>query len=198
MPLIPRVQNVPAGGTRYFLNGTTEQFWPGTITSDGELEVCKLDNSTKYAVCPSSGFESLRSTFGAFKYTTQADFPSSGLVISNLLKATKDAVTGSTLWFNFPIQSPLSLMPATCSSLQVRGVRDETVVIQPHAATTVTQGQLTHAWTDVVGDSWGGSDPSLSEYKYASKYISSVSTLSPWVRVMCSSALNLSAEAEQA
>ncbi|MCJ1324857.1 hypothetical protein MMC10_001519 [Thelotrema lepadinum] len=200
--LIPRIQTVPAGGTSYFLNGTAEQLWPRIMTSDSQLEVCKLENSTKYAVCPSSGHESLRSTFSAFNYTTLFSLPFSGPVLNNALKyalkSTKDPVTGSLLWFNFQIQSPLSLVPAVMSSMQIRGLRDETAVVQPHAATIISQTQLLNAWLDTVDSSSGGNNPSLSEYKWGHNFIATGWTANPWVRARCAPALNLSANATQA
>ena len=196
--LIPRIQAVPSGGTKYFLNGTAEQLWPSIVTSDSQLEVCKQDNSTKYAVCPSGGFESIHSEFSAFNYTSFLGIPFNGPVLSNVLKSTimRDAATKAHSWYNFQIQSPLSLVPPALSSMSIRGPQSETSVIQPHAATTISQTQLVNAWMDAIAGASGAKNP--AEYKWATRFIASGATASPYVTSRCAPATNLSANATQA
>lgn len=60
--MLPRSQNIPAGGTSFHLDGDDTRYWPRTVTSQLEPELCALSNATNYAICPSGGYESLNAT----------------------------------------------------------------------------------------------------------------------------------------
>jgi len=53
--LLPRYQDIPAGSTTYYLDGTAIDFWPDTVYGSSEPQLCTYSNSTMYAICPSGG-----------------------------------------------------------------------------------------------------------------------------------------------
>lgn len=50
--LQPRIQNVPAGGTSYFLPATPDQLWPSEIDGSGELSECFGEYTTQNMFAP--------------------------------------------------------------------------------------------------------------------------------------------------
>ena len=196
--LLPRSQNVPAGGTSYFLNGTAEQFWPSTVDSSSELEVCSQPNATLYAVCPSGGYESLRLTLRNFNYSSFNSESRVGHFFDPLVQAKGYTTNNHWPWATFEIQSPLSLVPPVISSVQLRSARSKTSAVQPHAATVIRQQQLVRQWNSAAFAYPRIINSSPSEYKYVAQLLASGSTTNPWVRTRCAWARNLSADAEEA
>lgn len=191
--MLPRAQDVPAGGTSYYLNGTADRFWPDTVYSGSELEVCGLPNSTKYAVCPSGGYESLRQTLSTFNYSNFYSASGDGNAFAPQIQAK--GIAGNRQWENLLVQSPQSLVPPVLSSLQLRGLELRTVAVQPHAATAIILQQLVRDWTNAVAIS---TEPSWAEYQWTYGLLASGSTSNPSVRVRCTDAQNLSAKAGEA
>ena len=201
--LLPRVQTIKAGETQYYLNGTADQFWPSVVTSSSEYMACVLPNSTRYAVCPSGGYYSLRSDWLKFNYTNQLDSYIGGSRHAHQrFYATQLEAAGGLAARNFSIlnQSPLAMLPAMITSGSLDGVSPETFAIQPHGATTAIQQQLDTDWFNTAFNypTTNTSFSSLAEYKYVSHFKSSTTTTIPLVRTRCSSiAINLTSDADE-
>lgn len=62
--LIPRVDNWPAGGTAFWVNGTREELFPKRMEDNPLLAHCSLD--TGDPSCPYSGWEIINQAYYAF------------------------------------------------------------------------------------------------------------------------------------
>ena len=174
--LQPRSQNVPAGGTNYFLPVAPDQLWPSTIDGSDELPDCYGIYSAQNVACASAGFESLRSYF------------------QNL--NTSWAIP-LMLWDTYQlqpivIQSLAGEIPHFSITGSVFGLGRETFALQPNAMTAIFQNALTNDWRDATKH-WSGSRfSSESQYQYATERLSSVVSTSPVVLPRCSLAQNVS------
>lgn len=134
--IVPRKQQIAAGGTHFYIKGGNNDIWPIELdaTATGNLSHCTRSNGTKYAVCPSAGFQSLWSHFGQAEYTTFNTF--------SITSAFSKPLSGSMLhWY---ISSPLSLFPRRFAIGNPRS--DHTFLIHPHAATAVLLERITTDW----------------------------------------------------
>jgi hypothetical protein len=197
--MLPRIQTMPAGGTNYFLNGTAEQFWPDVVTADSELDVCSLPNSTKYAVCPSGGYESLRLEMNGFNFSNVG-----GTTLETLDKFFAPNIQATAtlfsnwFWATLLIRSPRSLIPPAILSARIRGYSDSTTVVHPHGPTIIVQQQLREDWVRSAAAFSDNKVYSLAQYRWTTPLSESSPTSSPWVRTRCSAALNITMEADQA
>ncbi len=64
--LQPRLQNVLAGGTEYFLPATPDELWPSVVDGNDELPESFDEADARHILCASGGFESLRTYFQNF------------------------------------------------------------------------------------------------------------------------------------
>jgi len=64
--LQPRLQNVPAGGTEYFLLAAPDELWPSGVDGNDELPESFDEADARHILCASGGFESLRTYFQNF------------------------------------------------------------------------------------------------------------------------------------
>ena len=193
--LLPRSQTVTVGRTKYYLNGTADDFWPSTVTSGTEGAICSSVNATQYAMCPSGGYFSLRYNFLELNYTNQL----SGIDNNGYSPKLKAAGGLPPPSLDVLIQSPLALLPAMFSDFRVSGVNPETLAVQPHAATIAVQQWLNGEWyTAVTHLSTQKAFSSLAKYKYARHLVSRTTTTVPLVRVHCSrQAANLTQDTGQ-
>ena len=199
--MLPRVQDIPAGGTSYYLNATADQLWPSNITSMLEYSGSSLPNATQYAVCPCGGYESILNTFGGFSY---GGFLSGTSAVQPKFQAIGSAQVLNTSTFSFAVQSGSGLLPVMMSSGQLRNgyMGLGTLALQPPAVISVQQQSLLIDWFNSINQIPPQSLNSLAEYHYGglltSRYAfepdldvilttSSVSTTFPSVRARCSS-----------
>ena len=175
--LQPRIQNVPAGGTAYFLPANPDQLWPSEINGNDELLECFEEYAIKNVVCASAGFDSLRLYFMNFNSSFYVPlmmydkYGMSPLVIQSLAGKTPRLVNLGT----------------------VSGFARETSILQPNAITAILQESLTADWRSATMN-WSGSRFSSGwEYQYADQRLSSVSTTSPVVQARCAPAQNVTA-----
>lgn len=198
--MLPRSQNVPAGGISYYLPGTATDFWPDVVNSAFEIDVCSFANATKYAVCPSGGYESLRTTLSTVNYSNA--FAVSGNDFEPQIQATGPDIARS--WTSLLVQSPQSLVPPVISSAYAspfvnwcaRFQYPHSVAWQPHAATVILLQQYLKAWNVAVASS--SNKRYWSQYDWTYQTPASGSAVSPAVKVACTKAQNLSANATEA
>ena len=144
--MLPRYQDMPAGGASVYLPGTVEDFHPKMVTSASEIPECTLDNATDYAVCPSGGFTSLQSTLSVLNYSNFAS--SSGFRFSPQIQAA--GAYGDWYHEDILIQSPASLVPPVLSTFGLISDNGQSAM-QPHAATVILLQQLVREWADIAG-----------------------------------------------
>ena len=174
--LQPRLQNVPAGGTAYFLPATPNQLWPSEMNGSNELQECFGDYAPQNIVCASAGFESLRNYFRNFNSSFNA--PSMMM----------DTYAMSPLVF----QSLDGKIPRLLNSGTLYGMTRETSILQPNAITAILQDSLIADWRDGT-KLWSGPRFSAGrQYRYANQRLSFVLTTSPVVFTRCAPAQNVS------
>lgn len=192
--MLPREQNIPAGGSSFYLYGRSDQFFPGTVASATEPNFCTLSNATEYGLCPSGGWKSLSKTLGAFSYRGY-DQRTGGDARYSPLRQAKGA-EGNRAWDSFMIQSPRNVPPHVINSVRSRYRSDyNTVAIQPHAATAAVMQKLREQWIDGASQRGSGRN---GQYKWTYNLQTLGSAVNPWVRVKCSTAQNLSVDADTA
>ena len=177
--LQPRPQNVPAGGTEYFLPATPDELWPSVVDGTDELPECFNEADAWHILCASGGFESLRTYFIAFN--SSMPLPSS----------MRDFVNPRPMI----VQSPSARIPRLLSTGPVFSFNRETSISQVNAITTIIQESLNQYWYDLAHAKYFRRSLSArKEYKFAREYISSASTTNPAVGVRCASAQNISTD----
>lgn len=174
--LQPRPQNVPAGGTEYFLSATPDELWPSVVNGTDELPEYFDEANAWHILCASGGFESLRTYFMAFN---------SSMYVPLIM-------LGYTNPRPMIVSSPSARIPRLSSTGSLYGFNRETRISQPNAITTIIQDSLTQYWHDLAHLRFGRSLTAAREYKYAVGRISSTSTTSPAVGVRCALAQNIS------
>jgi hypothetical protein len=181
--LVPKAQAYPAGGTKFYLNGSSEDFWPQDLSDTSELQrFCRSNNSTELAICPAGGFSSLQQQWASLNYTN--------FIKQNIPNYAKD-LSGSR--FYWPVHSQASPIPPLYALGDARQDRPDitttepyTWLVQAHAASAVTLQRLTTDWWNAVS-SWLGVNPLLIDDR--SVQASVRSSLSS---VRCASPQNLS------
>lgn len=180
--LQPQLQNVPAGGTDYFLSATPDELWPSVVDGNDELPECFDEVDARHILCASGGFESLRTYFQNFNSSMTVPLAMQGYV--NLRPMI--------------VQSLSARIPHLLSTGAIFGYNRETTIHQPNAITAIIQQSLTQDWYDIANarpqqrPRQGLS--SAKEYRYAQEYISSTSTTSPEVNLRCALAQNISTD----
>jgi hypothetical protein len=187
--MLPRSQTVPAGGTSFYLDGTSAQYWPNTVTARSEPAVCAMVNATSYAICPSGGYESLKRNLDTINYAS----PCQQIGQQFAPECQAKGAEGNRLWNNFLIQSTQSLVPPVLNSF--RNYYGRTAVLQPHAATTIRMQHMVRQWHSAAVAS---KRRSLRQYQWTYDLEALGFTTNPWVRVRCADAQNLSASATEA
>jgi hypothetical protein len=192
--MLPRSQTTPAGGTSFYLDGTSAQYWPSTVTASSEPVVCALANATSYAICPSGGYKSLKRNLDTINYATfcQQTGQQTGQRFEPECQAK--GAEGNRMWNNFLIQSTQNIVPAVLNSFQT-AFYGRTAALQPHAATTIKMQQIVRQWNSAAVAS---KRRSLRQFQWTYDLETLGSTTSPWVRVKCTDAQNLSASATEA
>lgn len=176
--LQPRLQNVPAGGTEYFLPATPDELWPNVVDGNDELPECFDEADARHILCASGGFESLRTYFQNFNSSMRVTLTMLGYINPRPII----------------VQSPTARIPRLLNTGLIYGFNRETTISQTSAITAILQQSLTEDWYDLAHARSGRSFSAAKEYKYASEYISSASTTNPAVGVRCAMAQNISTD----
>ncbi|KAL6229289.1 hypothetical protein BDW75DRAFT_249903 [Aspergillus navahoensis] len=145
--LVPKSQDWSAGGTRFYLNGTEEQFWPDDLSGDISelLALCTQGRSTELAICPGGGYESLRTHWGTMNSSTFQ---------TQDVRSYAKEVSGSR--FYWPVSSPSSLIPPLYALGDIQQEPNgKTSLTQPHAATTVILQKLAEEWWNALQEQKG-------------------------------------------
>ena len=128
--LQPRSQNVPAGGTAYYVPATADQLWPSEMDGSEELPVCFEEYASQNIACPSSGFDSLRTYFMNFN---------ASFFVPLMMWDTYEV---SPLVF----QSLAAKIPRLRGSGAIYGFTRETSIVQLNAITAIVQDDLLADW----------------------------------------------------
>ncbi|KAL4733966.1 hypothetical protein BDV11DRAFT_209790 [Aspergillus similis] len=153
--LVPKSQDWSAGGTRFYLNGTDEQFWPDDLSGDiSEIKaLCTQETSTERAICPGGGYESLRTHWGTMNSSTFQ---------TQDVRSYAKEVSGSR--FYWPVSSPLSLVPPLYALGDIQQEPNgKTSLTQPHAATTVILQKLAEDWWKALQEKKGLTDNQVDD-----------------------------------
>ena len=175
--LQPQSQNVPAGGTTYYLPVTPNELWPSEVNESDERSECFGEYSDRNIVCASAGFESIRSFF--------LNFNASFIVPSFMY--------GKHSMSPLEVHGLAGKIPRLLSSGTVSGWARETSILQPNAMTATLQDFLTGDWLNATRHWVGSRMSAVSEYRYADQRLSSVITTSPAVLARCAPAQDVSA-----
>jgi len=177
--LVPKSQEWPKGGTEYFLNGPTEDFWPVDISGDlPELQqICGQNNSAISAVCPAGGFVSLWEHWGRTEPSTYSRSD-----VRNYAKR----LSGST--FYWPIHSPASQVPPryVMGGARIDAARSPTYLVLPHAAPAIVLQQTTRDWWKAVAPNDDVHHSEIDDRQAYSRYLNAITS------VRCSAPQNLS------
>ncbi|KAH7374146.1 hypothetical protein BKA64DRAFT_260042 [Cadophora sp. MPI-SDFR-AT-0126] len=180
--MVPTNQKVSGGGTSFYMKGTKDDLWPIQLDANltETIPYCNSENSTRYAVCPSGGFQSLWSRF------SQVD--SSNFKTAIGARSYAKSLSGASVYWS--IDSPLSLVPRVYTLGDIRnknGSQASTFLVQPHAATAIMLQRITTDW-------WGAlASQSKQKPDAIDDRVAEARVPSPLTRVKCSPPRNLSA-----
>lgn len=148
--LVPKSQIYPTGGTHFFLNGSTNHFWPDNLSGNiSELrQYCSSENSTMLGICPAGGFSSLLARWDTISHTTFNG--------QNVPSYAKDLAGSRFYW---PIHSPASQMPPLYALGNPRPdnptPQPYTWLVQAHAASAVMLQRIATDWWEVLASEMG-------------------------------------------
>ena len=190
--LIPRDQLFPAGGTKYNLDATATELWPGNVTSDLELDVCSFENATVYPICPSGSYPTARD-----RWTLSDIYDSDGF---------RPSVDGSNFgWAAYNSIDPWGVLPTMAGRGNDRkgpiGGYMPTAFAQINAYTAVMFQTLMRDWFSAAREASNndenrhGALQSPRSFVHAG-YQGSVISRYPVTSVRCSLPQNLSAPAD--
>jgi len=182
--LIPSEQPWNAGGTSIFLPTSAESWWPTVINSSGisGIKPSSIQALLEHGLSQTGGYLPLRNSkdkFDIFGTSTYTPSTSSNMSI-NLNFGPKSV----------DIANNFRMLPAMRYGGNFRGYACETAIVGPRAGEAVYQQQIMHDWA-TTATSLSGS----LRYKYYKFYSSLTATTKsriPVVRILCSSAQNIS------
>ena len=172
--LVPKTQAYPAGGTKFYLNGTEEDFWPKDLSDVSELRhLCSSTNSTSLGICPGGGFVSLQQQWASLNYTN--------FILQNIPDYAKE-ISGSR--FYWPVHSRASQIPPLYAVGDPRQDRPDisspkpyTWIVQAHAAAAVTLQRLASDWWNVVSSRLGVDPLLVDDRNIQASVLSSISSV---------------------
>ncbi|KAH7393791.1 hypothetical protein DE146DRAFT_757281 [Phaeosphaeria sp. MPI-PUGE-AT-0046c] len=178
--LVPREQTWPAGGTKYWINGTMEDLWPSQVGLEhympdngaGKFGVsCSSTEGYKNALCPAGGYYSLWNRYSSSDYYRPwSGMPDSRYTPTNLL-----------IW------SPQGQVPPySMISAQRARVALESSAIGVHGPTSWAAAMINDDWQAAVDALPNDPNSRFSRYRYYSTMSSIIETQVPTVRVICS------------
>ncbi|KAJ5931519.1 hypothetical protein N7516_006008 [Penicillium verrucosum] len=136
--LVPKSQDLAAGGTRFYLNGSEGDFWPADLSGDLSAlrSLCNRNDSTLLGICPAGGFQSLWKHWGTVNSTNFR---------THNVRSYANDLSGSN--FYWPVSSPSSQVPPLYAlGNSKNGDTDATTLIQPHVAAVVILQKLATDW----------------------------------------------------
>ncbi|OQO14995.1 hypothetical protein B0A48_00377 [Cryoendolithus antarcticus] len=192
--MIPRQQDLFAGGLSFYLNGTYSDSWPNTVYAHTELDLCSSVNATEYSVCASEEYSSLLETWSAFEYDQYC--PRTGGLAQYAPSCQARGVDGNREWDSFVIHNKNSLMPPVLNAVRGRTWSSRGfAAVQPRAATVAMIQQKKAEWYDKVQDkSWNYPNTRQFRWTYDTAILGHAT--SPFVRVRCTEPQNLTADAD--
>ena len=184
--LIPREQPWNAGGTKIFLPGSANQFWPDVLNGSNMYtgNVCSTGPLPEHGICSSGGYVSLWNSRDKLDVFRRPAYPE-----GSQQNATTSLVFGPQ---GVDINNDFRLLPAMRYSGNYRGYACETAVIGIHAVEAMYHQQILRDWRMEVMSLPQANSGALSEYKYYSSLTSTTSSRIPAVRISCTPAQNVS------
>lgn len=187
--LIPKEQPWTAGGTKIFLPGSSDVFWP-EVLNGSELDtgiVCSTGALPAHGICSSGGYLSFWNSRDKFDI-----FGKPAYLEGSRQNGTTNLVFGPQ---GVDIANDFRLLPAMRYSGNYRGYACETAVLGIRTVQAMYQQQILRDWrTEVMSIPWSkrGEISALSEYKYYSSLTSTTSSRIPAVRISCTPAQEIS------
>ncbi|KIW57194.1 hypothetical protein PV05_05784 [Exophiala xenobiotica] len=184
--IVPTLQTWQAGGTHFYLNGSSEDFWPSDVSRNALAvqNICNGSKSTELAVCPAGGYLSIREHWSRMNYTNfyTYDVPTYAKKLS-----------GSR--FYWPIHSPASPVPPRYTLGNARNVTafspgTATFFVQPHAAASTLMQRIANRWWTALQSYMKVSDRQVDDRKIGVEVLSAITT------IRCSEPQNLPASAK--
>lgn len=178
--LIPREQAWSAGGTKYWINGTTDDLWPSRVglehympeTGTGLFGAsCSSTKAYTNALCPAGGYLSLMNRFSSSDYSR----PWSGT------KDSRYTPVELLIW------SPMGQMPPyNMASAQRARTALESSAVGVHGPASWVAATINEDWQVAVDSVTASMNSRVSRYRYYRTMRSVIDTWVPAVRVVCS------------
>ncbi len=189
--LVPALQDWDAGGSEFYLQGTSADLFPNTMValSSNSTPYCVGPDAVNYAFCPSSGFPSLST------YASNVNMIKNGANLG----PPPTMIFGQFSIQTVDIASATIDIPASQLVGCIRGISCQTAVVAPHLPTLMYQAVLEGDWEQATSNiPWDASairGMSNAEYRYNYGLTVATSTRVPAVRTACSGGQNISAGA---
>jgi hypothetical protein len=187
--LIPKEQQWNAGGTKIFLPGSPDVWWPDMLNgSDSDTgNVCSTGALPEHGICSTGGYSSFWNARDKLDIFGKPAY----------LKGSQHNATTNLLFGpqGVDIANGFRLLPAMRYSGSYRGYACETAVVGIRTAEAMYHQQILHDWrTEVRSIPWAtsGRRSTLSEYKYYTSLTSITSSSIPAVRISCTPAQDIS------
>jgi hypothetical protein len=171
--IVPVSQTWQAGGTRFYLNGSSEDFWPSDVSSDASAvqNMCNGSKSTELAICPVGGYLSIREHWSRMNYTNFYTYD---------VPAYSKELSGSR--FYWPIHSPASPVPPRYALGNARNVTvfspgAATFFVQPHAAASTLMQGIANKWWTALQSHMKVSDRQVDDRKIGAVVLSAITTV---------------------
>ena len=187
--MVPRQQDWQAGGSPFYLQGSSLDIWPDRLTFDEnrDLSICQNWDATDHSVCPSGGLNAL---IEHYELIDPSRFLATGAL------PYQGTVAGATYFYK--IDSPDQQFPTQIAigDIRTEGGNPCSFLVQPHAATIVYQKVLTNDWFDAIRNQSGTSFQNIARYVTSWNIKSEVRTQVPFASVQCTLAQNMSIDSE--
>ncbi|KAJ9609546.1 hypothetical protein H2200_005873 [Cladophialophora chaetospira] len=184
--IVPSSQTWKAGGTHFYLNGSSETFWPSDVSSEASSlqNMCHGSNSTELAICPAAGYLSILEHWGRMNYTNFYTYD---------VPAYAKRLSGSR--FYWPVYSPASPIPPRYALGGARNTTSfspgsATYYVQPHAAVATLAQRLANKWWRALQLRMKVSDRQVDDRKIGIEAPSAITT------IRCGSPQNLPASSD--
>lgn len=178
--LIPREHTWPAGGTKYWINGSSEDLWPSTLDIKHYMPdlgagifgaSCSSSNAYTNALCPAGGYMALANRFSS------SDNP-------RPWSAPKDS---RYIPADFLIWSPEGQVPPySLASAQRARVALESSATGVHGPAAWVAATINDEWQIAADAIPVDSNSPFARYRYYNQMKSIIETWVPAVRVVCS------------
>ncbi|KAI4196667.1 MAG: hypothetical protein LQ350_006420 [Teloschistes chrysophthalmus] len=172
--LIPQSQDWPAGGRTLSVNGSQDELWPTTLSTNHSKikNLCSSADATEHGVCPSGGYYSQWAHYAQVNLQTyQTPSPNYAKVLS-----------GNSYYWAFQSAPPVPIRAISLGILNEESV----TFIQPSFRVAITLDYLMQQWWQAMRLERGFTDLNVDDR-------SAVAPVpSPMTTVKCTAAQNLS------